>query len=958
MAQESGQGNALASPGEDPADSAARLLEVVRDLATELRPRQGGADAVSLDSSLDRDLGLDSLARVELLTRIEKVFDATLPEAVFVNSETPRDLLRSLLGATGGRRPDVNIEAHEMALGGAEAVPRSAATLVEVLNWHAAAHPERPHIRLYSDDGDGGEVITYRALKEGAERVAAGLLRLGFEPGEAVVIMLPTGRDYFLVFFGALLAGGVPVPIYPPARAAHIEEHLRRHAAIVANCRGAVMVTVAEARPLARLLRSQVETLRHVVTPNELEEVPGGLAMPVLGAGDTAFLQYTSGSTGDPKGVVLSHANLLANIRVMGEVLEVGPDDVFVSWLPLYHDMGLIGAWLGSLHFAVPLVIMSPLAFLARPQRWLWAIHRYRGTLSAAPNFAYELCLRRIADADIDGLDLSSWRMAANGAEAVSPETVERFGARFAAHGLRRAAVMPMYGLAENSVGLAFSPLDRGPLIDRVERRALSELGHARPAPAGDEAAQAIVACGRPLPGHQVRIVDAGGRELAERRVGRLQFKGPSSTSGYFRNADATRGLFQGEWLNSGDLAYIAGGDIYITGRAKDVIIKAGRNIYPAEFEEAIGELPGIRAGNVAVFGSMDADGGTERLVVLAETRKRDTAGRAELMARINAVATDIAGMPPDDIVLAPPNTVLKTSSGKIRRAACRVLYEQGLIGKPGRSLRWQVARLVLLGALPRLRRTLRGFGALAFAAHGWMALLVLALPTWLVVAGLPREPWRWAVIRGALKVLAGATGTPLAVGGRENLPPPGEPCVYVSNHASYLDGCVMVAALPGVFSFVAKAELMGNFVPRIFLGRIGTRFVERFDRRQGIDDARRIAAAARGGRPLLYFAEGTFTRMPGLLPFQMGAFTAAAEAGVPVVPITIRGTRSMLRDVSGFPRPGAITVVIDAPIAPEATEGEKADAWAAAVKLRDETRRRILARCGEPDLEYERPLA
>ena len=956
MAQESGHGDATAPPGEDAADSAVRLLEVVRDLTTELRPRQGDAEAVSLDSTLDRDLGLDSLARVELLTRLENAFDATLPEAVFVNSETPRDLLRALLGAKGARRPDANFEAREMALGGAEAVPRSAATLVEVLTWHAVAHPERPHVRLYSDDGEG-EVITYGALKEGAEQIAAGLLRLGFEPGEAVVMMLPTGRDYFLTFFGALLAGGVPVPIYPPARAAHIEEHLRRHAAIVANCRGAVMVTVAEARPVARLLRSQVETLRHVVTPDELQEAPGGLAMPVVGAGDTAFLQYTSGSTGDPKGVVLSHANLLANIRVMGEVLEVGPDDVFVSWLPLYHDMGLIGAWLGSLHFAVPLVIMSPLAFLARPQRWLWAIHRYRGTLSAAPNFAYELCLRRIADADIEGLDLSSWRMAANGAEAVSPETVERFGARFKAHGFRRTALMPMYGLAENSVGLAFTPLGRGPLIDRVERRALSELGHAIPASASDEAAQAIVACGRPLPGHQVRIVDAGGRELAERRQGRLQFMGPSSTSGYFRNADATRALFQGEWLDSGDLAYVAEGDVYITGRAKDVIIKAGRNIYPAEFEEAIGELPGIRAGNVAVFGSIDASAGTERLVVLAETRKRDEAGRAELMVRINAVATDLAGMPPDDIVLAPPNTVLKTSSGKIRRAACREIFEQGLIGKPGRSLRWQVARLALSGVLPWLRRTWRGFGALAFAAYGWMVFLTLTLPTWLLVAGLPREPWRWAVIRGALKILAGATGTPLVVEGRDNLPPPGMPCVYVSNHASYLDGCVMMAALPGQFSFVAKAELMGNFVPRIFLGRIGTKFVERFDRQQGIDDARRIAAAVRGGRPLLYFAEGTFTRMPGLLPFHMGAFTAAAEAEVPVVPITIRGTRSMLRDDSGFPRPGAISVVIDPPMAPEAPDGEKADAWAAAIKLRNATRRRILARSGEPDLEYERPL-
>ena len=452
-----------ASAGRDAehaAETATRLLEVIRELANELHPGGISSAPITLDVALDRDLGFDSLGRVELLLRIERAFDASISEHAFATAETPRDLLRTLAGA-GGRHgvyapPDVS----GIALGEAT-LPHRAETLVEVLDWHVASHPDRTHIHLYSEDGEG-DAVTYRDLKRTAEGIAGGLQHLGVRPGESVAIMLPTGRDYFASFFGVLLAGGVPVPLYPPGRPAQIEEHLRRHAGIVANSLAGVLITVPEAKRFGRLLRSRVETLRTVATPDELTSASAGLAAPSLTAGDVAFLQYTSGSTGNPKGVVLTHGNLLANIRAMGEALEAEPTDVFVSWLPLYHDMGLIGAWLGSMHYAVPLVIMSPLSFLARPRRWLHALHRYRGTISAAPNFAYELCLKRVADEDIRGLDLSSWRVAASGAEPVSPETVRRFCDRFQACGFRPEAMMPMYGLAESSVGLAFPPLGRG----------------------------------------------------------------------------------------------------------------------------------------------------------------------------------------------------------------------------------------------------------------------------------------------------------------------------------------------------------------------------------------------------------------------------------------------------------------------------------------------------------------
>jgi acyl carrier protein len=933
-------------------DSGIILLRLVRDLVAELHPRQAPSRPISLDSTLERDLGIDSLGRVELIMRIERTFGASLPEQVFAAAETPRDLLQAVTGAS--RRGTVSApRAVEPATGEIRGLPHEAETLPDALAWHVRAHPERTHIRLHQDDGEG-EAITYRGLDQGARAVAAGLQQRGLLPDEAVAIMLPTGREYFFSFFGILLAGGIPVPIYPPVRFSQIEEHLRRQRKILRNSRSVVLITVPEAKPLARLLRSQVESLRSVDTPEELTADPGACAPPPRTAGDIAFLQYTSGSTGNPKGVVLTHANLLANIRADGEGIRAGPDDVFVSWLPLYHDMGLIGAWLGSLYFAVQLVIMSPLAFLSRPRRWLWAIHHHRGTLSAAPNFAYELCLSRISDEDLQGLDLSSWRLAFNGAEAVSPETVVRFGERFARYGFEPSHMFPVYGLAECSVGLAFPPLGRGPIIDRIRREPFMRAGRAEPAEDADASALRFVACGQPLPRHEIRIVDEADRELPERREGRLQFRGPSATRGYYRNPEATRALFHGDWLDSGDLAYAAGGDVYVTGRTKDVIIRGGRNVYPQELEEAVGEMPGVRKGRVVVFGAAEAKTGTERLVVLAETRERDEGRREALRERISAAAADLAGLPPDEVVLAPSGSVLKTSSGKLRRAATRELYERGRLGRPRRAVWWQLTRLALMGLGPALRRWLYAAGGLAYSVYAWALFRLLAAVAAASLLTLPVLSWRWAVIRRTARLLATTTATPFTVEGVQNVPRDGR-CVLVANHASYLDVYVLVAALPGPFSFVAKAELAASPILRLFLRRIRTEFVDRFDKVQGVADAGRLVQAAGQGRTLLFFPEGTFTRMPGLLPFHMGAFLTAVDARVPVVPVVIRGTRSILRADSSLPRRGAIAVRVGKPLQPEAPDSEAAEPWPAAVRLRDAARAYVLKHSGEPDLAHEK---
>ncbi|MGB5606499.1 MAG: AMP-binding protein [Gammaproteobacteria bacterium] len=939
------------NPG-DIMDAPGMLLTVVRELTAEARPGHAHP-TVTLDSALAHDLGLDSLARMELLGRIEKRFAITLPERVFSDAETPRDLLRAVQGAGVASQPVELPAPGELTLGSAEAAPQSATTLVDVLQWHVQSHPDRVHIVFYSDAKEG-DTLTYRQLRDGAAALGAGLQQHGLQPGECVAIMLPTGKEYFFSFFGVLLAGGIPVPVYPPVRRTQIGEHLRRHAGILSNCRATLLVTVPEAKHVAQLLKSQVPTLRSIITPEELAHGTHALIMPARGAQDIAFLQYTSGSTGNPKGVILTHANLLANIRAMGTALQVDSSDVFVSWLPLYHDMGLIGTWLGSLYYAALLVVMSPLAFLTRPRRWLEAIHRYGGTLSAAPNFGYELCLRRIEEPDCAGLDLGSWRAALNGAEAVSPDTMLQFHARFSKCGLREQALMPVYGLAECSVGLAFPSPGSGMRIDRLQREPFMRSGRAIPAAAADANALRFVACGQALPGHQIRIVDPAGRELPERQEGRVQFRGPSTTSGYFRNPEQTARLFDGDWLDSGDMAYMAGGDLFITGRSKDVIIRAGRNIYPEELEEAVGNIPGIRKGRVAAFASSDPGSGTERLVVMAETRVQDSGELEQLRTRINAIATDLVEAPPDAVVLAPPGTILKTSSGKIRRAASSERYESGRIGKSQQPVFWQLARLSLASLRPLLRRSRQTLFASLFGLYARALFWLIAPVTWLLVVLLPYPAGRRRAMGAAGRALAWVTGTPLKVQGLDQLPPHDQPCVFVVNHASYLDGPVLMAAFDRQFSFVAKAELRQRSVPRLFLRRIQAEFVERFDQQQGIVDARRLVGLAQRGQSLLFFPEGTFTRVTGLQPFHMGAFVAAAEAQVPVVPIAIRGTRSILRSDSWFPRRGAITVTIGKPVYPDRVGAQAATSpWAVAVELRDAARSHILAHCGEPELEY-----
>jgi acyl carrier protein len=928
------------------------LIAVVRELVRELAPQRLKRGDVTPASRLDRDLGIDSLGRTELVLRIERKFRVRLSVTALAEMDTVADLAKAVEQAAPSDLQTVGIELSTFTPGTPLiGQPDDAKTLTEMLDWHVDNHPDHLHVTVLQDENTVLGTMSYRDLQTAARAVAQGLISRDIVPGDRVAMMLPTSTDFFASFFGILYAGAVPVPIYPPARMAQLEEHMRRQIVILNNAGARMLITVQEGRRLAVLLRSQVDMLEGVETvatlSNERHEVP----LPPLNDPEAlGLMQYTSGSTGDPKGVMLTHWGLLENVRSMGHAMEASSKDIFVSWLPLYHDMGLIGAWLGCCYFGARLYVMSPIAFLVRPATWLWAMHKYRATFSGGPNFAFELCASRIPDEDLEGLDLSSLRFVVNGAEPISPQTLRKFTGRFVKYGMNRGVPSPSYGLAENCVGLCFPPFGRGPQIDRIKRDSLAKRSYAEPAGPDDKEAFEVVACGHPIEKNDVRIVDDAGREAGERYEGMLEFRGPSMTKGYFRNEAKTRELFHDGWIKSGDRAYIANGDIHITGRVKDIIIRAGRNTYPHEIEESISAIPGVRKGGVAAFGSPDPENGTERLIVMAETKETNAEARARIVAAAHEVVTAIAGSAADDIVLVPPRGVPKTSSGKVRRSSAKELYETGRTDVKQHGVWLQIARLAVSSAGHTATGFLRRLGDTLYAGWWYVVMALGLLAAFIATMILPTLAMRWSAIRCIVRTVLALTGIKVNVSGAEYLPKGN--AVILFNHTSYMDAVIIAAVLPGTPAFVAKKEFESQPFAGSFMRRLGVAFVERFDASASLADADKISDMAKEGRLFVFFPEGTFTRRAGLLGFYMGAFKVAADANLPVVSGILRGVRTLLRGDQWFPRRTGIDVVIEPPIQPVAAD------FTAMLALRDAARAAMLKHVGEPDLgELEKPV-
>jgi fatty-acyl-CoA synthase len=919
-----------------------KLLDITATFLTE-SGEEFSQRKVALDASLQKHLGIDSLGRAELFSRIEKNFSVQLPQQLLAEANTLQDIVTALVSATPGssRQP------HSMLVPATNEVhidPSSAKTLIDVLLLYAIQTPDRPHVYLQDEFGKE-EVISYGKLLEMSLRVAHAYQQRGLRPGDTVAIMLPTCAGFFYAFFGALLAGCVPVPIYPPFRPHQIEAYAKQEAKILQNAEVRILVTFHQAENLSRLLRAFIPSLKNVSTVDSLLETTEKAPIYPRNGDDFALIQYTSGSTNTPKGVLLSHQNLLANIRTFGTAIAVSSKDVTISWAPLYHDLGLIGMWLGSLYHGAPLTLMSPLTFLTRPERWLWAMHYHRGTISGGPNFAYELCVRKIEHAQIEGLDLSSWRLAVNGAEAIQPKTLQKFTEKFARYGFRPEAHFPVYGLAESTVCVATSPLNRGPLIDVVERDALETKSVA--IPVTDKTNKnflEFVACGKAIPEHAMRVVNESGEAAPERHVGFIQFKGPSSMQGYYGNPEATQAIYHDGWWDTGDMGYLVDEEVYITGRKKDMIIKAGRNLYPAEIEELTSQVPDVRKGCVIAFGATDPERGTESLVVVAETHEKHPQNRETIIEKIKEIIIDALDIAPDHVVLVPPRTVPKTSSGKLQRSACKNAWLAGKLSYKSHPMWLQITKLGFSFTTVKLKNSLGNALKILYTAY-LMVLFGLTIPiVWLSLWIISKKA-AGHVCRIWARALTLLAFCPISISGKKNLHKH-KTMIYTSNHASYIDALFMLAVVPGGTRLVGKKEILNIPILRTFMKKLSFIAVDRTNLVKGIEDTKEMNHALETGNSLLIFPEGTFSYAAGLRPFKLGAFKIAVETQTPICPIALQNTRAILRGEEKLFSPRRVNIIVGEPIMPSGND------WQAMTVLKNTTRTFIAEHCGEPTLD------
>ncbi|WP_080713339.1 AMP-binding protein [Coxiella burnetii] len=897
------------------------------------------ARAVSLDARLEHDLGIGSLEKAELFSRIEKSLGVELPESLLVKAKQLNDVVKAVKMA----EPTLLKVKREVIapLKSTRTDPSKVETLVELLNLYAQNEPDRPHIYFQNEFGEE-TIIRYGELYTRAKEFAQGLVGKGLKPSETVAIMLPTSADFFYSFLGTLMAGGIPVPIYPPFRADQIEEYAKREAFILHNAGVRFLITFKRAAALSKLLQSFVPSLLEVTTVKALTDISADLPTLDIEATDPVLIQYTSGSTGNPKGVLLNHANLLANISAYGKTLNMQSTDAFVSWLPLYHDMGLIGAWMGSFYHGLPLTLLSPFTFLSRPEKWLWAIHYHRGTISPGPNFAYDLCVKKIEDSDLEGLDLSSWRVALNGSEMIHPDTLRNFEKRFRKYGFKKEAIFPAYGLAECALGLTFPPLNRGPNIDRIERLPYEKNNTAVPLTTRDKKYYEFVSCGSVLEGHEIRIVDDNDNRVAERTIGNIQFKGPSAMQGYYRNSEATMAIYHNGWWATGDLGYLAEGELFITGRKKDLIIKAGRNYHPTEIEAMASLAEGVRKSCVAAFGVADEKRGTEKLIIVAET-KEDKKIHPEIKKEIVDKVISQIGIPPDEILLVPPHTLPKTSSGKLRRSSCKQDYLAGKLSRPSWSAFWQTIKLFIKSRAKKIEKWLINLIKVVFSFYVLILLFFTLLPVWLLVIILPRKKAA-AAFRFWARSIFRLIFSPISIKGKENIS--GQPMIYVANHGSFIDSVILAGVLPADTNFIGKKELLKTPVIKSFVKQLDLVTVDRMDFSKSHSDVKRIEQTLEQGRSVLIFPEGTFSYATDVRPFKLGAFKIAAELGKPICPVAIVGARKILRANQFLVKPAKLEVIIFKPLIPESKE------WEEVMRLRKQSRFLIAKYSGEHVLD------
>lgn len=538
-----------------------------------------------------------------------------------------------------------------------------------------------PQMGYVFQDMKGEETwMPYTEVERATAGRAAAMQGMGLTKGDRVGLVMIEPEEFVLTFLAALRIGVIPVPLYPPMSFAALDAYADRTARVLELSGARALFASAKLKNILWGLVDRVDTLERLVPAEDLARSSGTPDYPTIEPEDVAFLQYTSGSTSDPKGVIVTHASLVANCdAIIVEGLDMQGTGTAVAWLPLYHDMGLIGFVIATILNGMKSVFIPTMRFIKKPQVWMDAIHRHRGTVSFAPNFAYALIARKATPEQMATWDLSCMRAFGCGAEPIHPETARQFIDMFGEHcRLAPDAFMPAYGMAESTLAISFKPRE-GAFRTRVVD-AVTFQGEGIVAPPEDDALTfEHVSCGRIFSGHDLCIMDEDGAQLGEGREGEICLAGPSVTPGYYNNPEATAQAWRDGWLHTGDLGYVLDGEVYVTGRVKDLIILHGRNLHPQAIEWRASEVEGVRKGNVVAFSRPGKE--SEELVIVLETRAEDL---DRVVHDVKKVVRQETGAPPADVVCLPPGSLPKTSSGKLQRRKTRDQYLMGQLGAEG----------------------------------------------------------------------------------------------------------------------------------------------------------------------------------------------------------------------------------------------------------------------------------
>jgi acyl-CoA synthetase (AMP-forming)/AMP-acid ligase II len=516
---------------------------------------------------------------------------------------------------------------------------------------------------------------------------AATLQKNGVKKGDRVAVILPTGIQFFDAFLGAQLAGGIPTALYPPFRMGKLDDYFAHLREMMNRIGARFLITDSRIKKLLGQATT-VESLERVFEAKDLFENTSSTAADwkkvEVREDEPVFLQFSSGTTLKPKAVVVSHRNLIENLKMMGNTLDqvyldgTEADRGCVTWLPLYHDMGLVGCLYEGLSYPATITYLGPEMFVGYPAIWLQALSKYKAVISPAPNFAFGLCLNKIKDKEMEGVDLSNWWLALNGAEPIDTDTMTRFAERFAQWGFRKTAIAPVYGLAEAGLGVTFPELQQEPVVTEFDRDKLSTEGLAVRG-----TGRKLASVGKPLPGLELEIRDPDGNVLPEGYGGRIFINGPSITSGYFNDPEMTADIIGPDgWLNTGDLGFFFERNLYIGGRAKDLIILRGRNYAPQEFEDPIYELEGLRLG-CAVAVSTTVEGQGEQMIILAEKDPRSDRADADIAADVKTRLLGAVSVDPWHVEILEAGTLPRTSSGKMRRSEALRQFLAGELTPP-----------------------------------------------------------------------------------------------------------------------------------------------------------------------------------------------------------------------------------------------------------------------------------